>query len=154
VSVIGDPDTLSGIDYPIVGVYSDGTIVQIGAGISPALSPDHSSVLFSHGLGEQAEIWLMNPDGSNPRLITYGRKPAWSPDGSKILFLGKQDGPWWAYVMNADGSSPSNLTSQFSDIALAYWSPDGRIIIRLDVWRVRKMYIMNVDGSDMQDYYP
>jgi len=82
-----------------------------------------------------AEIYLINPDGTNPRRLTdnaYGDAfPALSPDGKKIVFdsnrltadagtLNVSD----LFVMNTDDTEQAWLTRGSS----ATWSPDSKDI--------------------------
>ena len=58
--------------------------------VTPAWSPDGSTIAFaSHRMGNW-DIYLMNPDGSNERRLTRNpasdRSPDWSPDGSRLAF--------------------------------------------------------------------
>jgi Tol biopolymer transport system component len=79
-----------------------------------------------------AEIYLMNPDGTDVRRLTnndWGDAMAnLSPDGKKIVFdsaqithvINNMD----LFVMNADGSEQTHLTRGSS----ATWSPDSKSI--------------------------
>jgi TolB protein len=87
-----------------------------------------------------AEIYLLNPDGTNPRRLTdnaYGDGfPNLSPDGKKIVFDSNRltagtviDGVTYnnisdLFLMNADGSEQTLLTRGSS----ASWSPDCKDI--------------------------
>src|SRR2546425_8525705 len=75
-----------------------------------------------------AEIYVMNADGSNPTRLTNNPAadvdPASSPDGTKIAFASNRDGDYTIYVMNADGSNPRRLTAGRAPA----WSPDGKKI--------------------------
>jgi Tol biopolymer transport system component len=95
-----------------------------------------------------ANVWVMNPNGSNPipltklsasnpqRFNTSMGDEVWSPDGSKIAFdstrgLDGGDDPslnnqFNVWVMNADGSNLTALTkgTQVQSFVPA-WSPDG-----------------------------
>src|SRR5436189_1450087 len=69
----------------------------------PAWSPDSKSLAFFSNAGEkdQAQLWTVNADGSNPTKITslkgYAARPRWSHDGKQIAFL---------YIEGASGGGP------------------------------------------------
>jgi Tol biopolymer transport system component len=72
----------------------------------PAWSPDGRSIAWIHA----TELWLMNPDGSQPRRLppesppeTYDAAPSWSPDGSRLVFSTTRS-PSGLAVINRDGS--------------------------------------------------
>jgi serine/threonine protein kinase len=83
------------------------------------------------------QIWTMNPDGSDPRQITFGpgdkHQPRWSPDGTKLLYVapgGKDDFGndlgQDIFVINADRSGETtNLTKSIGDDFDPAWSHDG-----------------------------
>jgi Tol biopolymer transport system component len=81
------------------------------------------------------EIYLMDPDGTNPRRLTVNADgdgfAALSPDGKKIVFnsnrLRPAEGPFNTgdlFVMEADGSEEAHLIRGSS----ATWSPDSENI--------------------------
>src|SRR5262249_4340474 len=86
-----------------------------------------------------AEIYLIDPDGTNPQRLTsdtYGDAfPMLSPDGKKIVFDSNRltadpaKPETWTisdlFVMDADGSNQTLLTPGDS----ATWSPDSKDII-------------------------
>ena len=83
-----------------------------------------------------AEIYLMNPDGTNVRRITLNSDgdgfPSLSPDGKKIIFdsnrLRTASEPLntsYVFVMEADGSGQVALTRGSS----ASWSPDSKNVV-------------------------
>ena len=87
--------------------------------------------------GVTLQLWTMNPDGSDPRQLTFGpgdkSYPRWSRDGAKILYAAPggrdefgNDLGLDIFVMNIDRSGePSNLTQNVGDDYGAAWSPDG-----------------------------
>ena len=121
-------------------------------------SPDGTEIVFDIDKSGGCQIWVMDADGGNPRMIQdHGFNPAWSPDGEKIAFSSKRDSwKWnWAgdiYVMNADGSNVKILTDIGpSDDDFPAWSPDGtRIAFSSKRSGNYEIYIMDADGSNVQ----
>ena len=76
----------------------------------PAWSPDGTKIAFSSDRDGNFEIYVMQPDGSNPTRLTNNLsldgEPNWSPDGTRMVFVTQRDIPslWEIYVMDADGS--------------------------------------------------
>lgn len=128
---------------------------------SPAWSPDGATIAFSSNRNGDADIFVMNTDGSDIRQITFDESnedtQAWSPDGSKLAFCSDRDGGKDVFVMDADGSEWVKLTEHPSDDCNPAWSPDGNKIAfmtnRHGDWRENEsdnweLYIMDTDGGN------
>ena len=63
---------------------------------TPAWSPDGRKLAFVSGRDGNAEIYVMNADGSEQENLTRqpanDSHPSWSPDGRKIAFVSRRDG--------------------------------------------------------------
>jgi Tol biopolymer transport system component len=108
-------------------------------GSSPAWSPDGKKIAFVGYRGSRSDIYVMDVDGSDERLLTdeaeiegaaqYDADPAFSPDGRTIVFS-RGWGPtaYDLYEINVDGSdfAPLFLSERVS--ANPTWSPDGERI--------------------------
>ena len=81
---------------------------------SPAWSPDGKRIAFYSERDGNAEIYVMNADGSGvtppDRTTADEGYPAWSPDGRTITFDSDRDGNFEMFAMNADGSNAARLT--------------------------------------------
>jgi hypothetical protein len=135
---------------------------------TPAWLPDGKRIAFMSGRDGNAEIYVMDADGSNQTRLTLDlagdESPAWSPGGELIAFFSYRDGFPEIYVMNADGSGVRRLTNNSVSDGSPCWSPDGEHIAfdsdRDGNWEI---YVMNADGSeqvnltqspDEQDHFP
>lgn len=132
-------------------IYSRYGMVHDG---SPSWSPDGAHVVFYSEEGGNADIFVMDADGSNRKRLTQGPAddgyPAWSPDGTRISFDSDRDGNYEIYVMNADGSQIVRLTKNPARDVSAAWSSDGsKIAFMSDRSGGFDIYIMNSNGSDV-----
>ncbi len=71
-----------------------------GNNLDPAWSPDSRFIVFVSDRDRDADLYIMNADGTNERLVTLNdqaedRYPAWSPDGR-----------WIAYSSNRETANP------------------------------------------------
>jgi TolB protein len=128
---------------------------------SPAWSPDDRKIAFMSARNGNAEIYVMNADGSAVHNLTRSWQseddgPAWSPDGRRIVFYSDRDGGDVRppndelYVMNADGRGVRRLTTNPGQDLFPVWSPDGKKIAFMsdpDGDRIAEIYVMNADGS-------
>jgi TolB protein len=91
-------------------------------------SPDGTRIAFTSYREGNAEIYLMNPDGSGVTRLTNSpaddTEPTWSPDGRRIAFVSTRTGGSNVYAMNVDGSAVTSLTGVTGGFEPS-WSPDG-----------------------------
>jgi WD40 repeat protein/Leucine-rich repeat (LRR) protein len=105
----------------------------------PQWSPDRQQIAIAVYGGMSSAIYLVNADGSEPRLLVHHRlshgdsppvKPVWSPDSQEIAFV--EDGEM--YVIDADVRR--SVEDAWPDRESWTWSPDAQLI-RLAESRVR-----------------
>jgi TolB protein len=137
------------------------TLTQSGNNFSAVFSPD-KKIAFCQQTDEATNLFLMNIDGTNKKLIAAGSSPVWSPDGEKIAYVGRgTSGSPQVFVSNADGGDIMQLTtaylwswdSGFAPFGNYYpkWTPDGKKIVYQSDINNRgqsEIYIMNTDGTN------
>jgi Tol biopolymer transport system component len=97
---------------------------------SPAISRDGRYIAFSVRQNGKALLYLMQPDGTQARVVTDALdlqgSPAWAADGHAILTAANDHGTPHLFRVPVDGGSPTALVQEQSlDPAL---SPDGNLI--------------------------
>ena len=105
----------------------------------PQLAPDGGLVAFSVRRfdlekGESwSEIWIMKPDGSSLRQMTFGHHhdgtPKFSADGRSLIFVSDREGDApQLWIMAVDGGEPRKLTDFPMGVGSPVISPDGKYI--------------------------
>ncbi len=130
-------------------------------------SPGGSTIAFVRGPSvdcntaeEQGDIYAMNPDGTNQRILANNSdgetRPAYSPDGSRIAyFRGAPSSPGFLYVMNADGTGQTKISPALDigdDTGRPTWSPDGKKIAFSAVLsgvQGSQIFVINADGTGL-----
>jgi Tol biopolymer transport system component/tRNA A-37 threonylcarbamoyl transferase component Bud32 len=104
--------------FDLMVINADGTnpvnltnTTQFNEG-GPAWSPDGRRIAFASNRGSQnsnSNIWVMNADGSNPRLVTtavgHNTTPTWTPDGRRLVFQSTRDFNPEIYIVEVEGGA-------------------------------------------------
>jgi Tol biopolymer transport system component len=116
----------------------------------------------------EAEIWVMESGGTNPRQVTYNTSDdfgvAWSPDEKSIVFGATQFGPdgkgslvvltQHLYVVAANGGDPVMLTPIDMRAQFPSWSSDGSRIAfhgsHAGVGNALEIFLIDPDGSNLR----
>ena len=98
------------------------------------------------------QLWLMERDGSNPRMI-YGLggiavvAPTWSPDSNQLLFAVGKDLARQLFVMDIHGHEPRLLSDQIFTPGRTDWSRQGQIAYFVgETWK-REVWTIYPDGT-------
>ncbi len=120
----------------------------------------------------EAEIWVMNGDGTDARRLTFNTSDdfgiAWSPDGSRMVFGANQFIPDSSgtlvpaqqslYMVDPAGGAPALITPVGIKAQFPSWSPDGARILfhgsRLGSAGINDIFVMHADGSNITQLTP
>jgi TolB protein len=148
-------------DTPTSTLTPQATAEEIA--VPPTASVLNGAIAFYSERDGNAEIYVMNPDGSSQQRLTTDDAddvcPDWSPDGTQIVFATARHDPdpsgcfphcrYEIYTMRTDGSGLSRLTDTPDTEIHPAWSPDGaHIAFVSDRDGNQEIYVMKADGSD------
>ncbi len=123
----------------------------------PAFSPDGSRIAFVSQRDGNAEIYVMNADGTGATRLTNDPqpdgRPGFTPDGQAVVFhSARTAGKQQIWVVNVDGTGLTQLTRDSVNSAPSV-SPDGQTIAYVsqrnkdaDIW------LMARDGSNQRQF--
>jgi len=127
---------------------------SFGIDVSPAFSPDGTSIAFVSDRGGTPQIYLMDPNGSGVRRLTfegsYNTSPAWSPDGKWLAYVGQRGGKNQIFMIQSSGTGQKQMTFGGNNESPSF-SPDG-LFLAFDSDRdgSRGIYIMRANGEEQK----
>ena len=128
----------------------------------PPLSGSGGGIIaFQSDRDRQDEIYVMNADGSDQRLLVSNRgaldsMPAWSPDGEQIALASRERGRDFEICIvritndfqRVDGKASRRVTDNEYDDLHPTWSADGtQIAFHSLRGSYTEIYVINVDGT-------
>ena len=103
-----------------------------GSNSAPAWSPDGRQLAVVLTKDGASQIYLMNPDGSSLRRITFSgaidTEPFFTPDGQSIYFTSDRGGSPQIYRMPAGGGEAARVTFDGDYNVSPRISPDGKTL--------------------------
>lgn len=134
----------------------------------PYPSPDGDRVVFESDRSGVAQIYIMNADGSELRVLTDdplgAETPVFSPDGKHILFAAYvAEGNNDVFIMAADGSERRRITEGPGYDGHPHFSANGKRIVfnsdrttpdRVASWSERwhEIFSVALDGGDLRQH--
>ena len=90
----------------------------------PAWSRNGMHIAYESSSGGAArEIWVIDSDGSNARLVTsggtYDARPGWSNDGNRLAFVSDRSGGA-KYIWLADGLTTPSASDTWGRVKALY----------------------------------
>jgi Tol biopolymer transport system component len=112
----------------------------------------NGTITFERTVSGQFGLYVMNPDGSNQRLVIQALSPATlSPDGTKLLFSAAFSGAQQLdlYTINIEGTGLTRVTDTGPSEVWPSWSPDGTSVVAwdLDGAALGEIVTFKADGS-------
>lgn len=128
------------------------------SGSGAGLSPDGKRRAYISTDDGDAEVWVSDSDGKNPKRLTDNKdidnNPAWTADGKRIVFGSTRTGRWQIWIMEADGTNPVRLTDHADGAWHPTVAPAGDRIAYEELHKgdgklpPRTLRVMDVSGRD------
>ena len=121
---------------------------------SPSFSPTGREIVFTSDRSGSPQIYVMDSEGSNQRLLTLEGKsqrlaPVVAERGQDRLRL-RHDAVFDVIVMDSNGQNSVQVTYDAGHNENPRWSADGRkIYFSSSRLGKRQIFMMNTDGSDV-----
>lgn len=144
-------------------VEEDGSLRQVtgldgGIGATfPVWSPDRSQIAFGPPKvgfsGINGQVSVINPDGSDERVLGVGELQRWSPDGTRLLIHEKDDvtaDPWEIWIQDV---ASGEITVEVGPGFRGQWIDDDTIGFQRGGLTpggayTDQLYIQDLDGSE------
>jgi Tol biopolymer transport system component len=103
-----------------------GAPVQLTTGNGAKGAPDWSAngfhIVYEVTNGSNAEVWVVESNGTNPRMVTgagtYDARPGWANDGNRLAFVSDRSGA--KYIWLADGLSTPSAPDTWGRVKALY----------------------------------
>jgi eukaryotic-like serine/threonine-protein kinase len=89
---------------------------------------DGKHIVYQQTVNDEANIWRMDADGSNPVQLTHDKSaqfPICSPDGSLFTYFTDESRATW--LMSVDGGTPRKMDLGNVTLSFLQISPDGKM---------------------------
>jgi dipeptidyl aminopeptidase/acylaminoacyl peptidase len=110
-----------------------------------------------------AQIWAMNPDGTQQHVLVKTKVgtvgPRLSPDGSKIAFVAMlPDGKQAVWIADSDGTNPHQVGPEMNNNTIIAWLNQNMLLTRVitDIGRTwdnpQAHYVLDVQSGTIREY--
>ncbi|MFA5078281.1 MAG: DUF5050 domain-containing protein [Dehalococcoidia bacterium] len=122
-------------------------------------SSERGTIIFDSYRDGTWQVWVMNPDGSDPELFTahdntskyYSVQSSWSAKLKKLFFCTSRDKNNEIYSIDADVSNDTNLTkSNFNDLQPDWSDSSKKVAFISNPEGNSEIYVMDADGGNLQ----